>query len=335
MNKHLLNPIISFIVPAYNCDKYIEKCVTSILKQTINEIEIIIINDGSSDKTKHIIDELAKQDFRVRPIHKKNEGVSIARNIGIQEANGKYVVFVDADDYISGDYAEYMLNLIRKNNGEFAFTTKCYVADGEDQTNNDVIRVISSEEATALLLSPSVIVGCWNKIYSLKFIRQNNLQFSTDLFYGEGLSFIITMSQMAKKIVIGNKKVYYYRRNNEMSATTRFDIEKLRNGERALIKIKNDISKKSETIDAMWRLHISLFSLGAITRMETNNVKRLYEKDYIHWRNIVKNNLLFLLSRRDISLYRKILLLLGYISPKLVGKLDVLRRRKIASNSVK
>ena len=99
-NRSYVDGLLSIIVPAYNCEKSIEKCIDSILKQTYNDIEIIIVNDGSTDRTDDICREMAKQENRIKYIFKENGGVSSARNIGLDFANGEFIQFVDSDDYL-------------------------------------------------------------------------------------------------------------------------------------------------------------------------------------------------------------------------------------------
>lgn len=335
LNKSFSKRKVSVIVPAYNVEKYLFKCINSILNQTYRNIEVIIINDGSTDGTLKILKEIKKQDNRVKIINKNNEGVSAARNDGISAACGEYLIFVDADDYIATDYVEYMLNLIDKTGAEFCISTNCFTRKDEKQIKNDEVSVLMPEEAVAFLLSPRVIVGCWNKIYSASFVKKNSLQFLSNLFYGEGLFFITNAAQLATCVGVGNRKVYYYRRNNETSATTKFDIEKLRNGEKALIAIKENISLKNKKIDSMWNLHISLFSLGAITKMKTNEVDTIYKEDYLHWKKILTSKLFTLLKSRNVSLYRKLMLVCGMSCPGVVARIDVKRRKKISYNSVK
>lgn len=159
--------LISIIVPAYNVEKYIEKCAMSILCQTYTDIELILVDDGSNDSTPIIVDKLVSIDNRVQVIHKHNGGVSSARNKGIEVSQGQYLVFVDGDDYLAPDYIEYMLSLVRQENADFGLSTDCFVLDSEPQISFDVKRIMTSAEATALLIGPRVIVGCWNKIFNL------------------------------------------------------------------------------------------------------------------------------------------------------------------------
>ena len=326
-------PLISIIVPVYNVEKYIEKCILSISEQTYKNIEIIAIDDGSTDNSGKLLDTLAEKDKRIKVIHKENAGVSAARNDGIDISCGEYIVFVDGDDYISDDYVEYMLDLA-KSGADFCLSTKCYTKNTELQIENDNIKQNSPAEATALLLSCKVIVGCWNKIYKRSFLNENNIKFSTSLFYGEGLSFITTVAQLSNFVTVGNRKVYYYRRNNEMSACTNFNIEKIYNGEKAIKNIEVNILNKTNQIRDALLLHLCMFYIGAIVRINTNHLKNTYSKDYIRWLRYVRKNILFISISKYISIYRKMLLIVGCTCPKVLALLDSKRRRKISRQSI-
>ena len=337
MNHYSINNkqsyLVSIIVPAYNAEKYIEKCLLSILNQKYTNIEVIVINDGSTDNTLHLINEISRNDTRVIVVNNDNSGVSVSRNIGIEKSKGEYLIFVDSDDYISSDYVDYMLSLVEQTGSEFCLSKYCFTNVKEHQTEHESIIKLTPEDATALLLSPEVVVGCWNKIFKRSLIMQTNAKFSTTLFYGEGLTFITYLSQRASSVGVGNRKVYYYRRNNELSATTKFDIDKLYNGEKALNGIKENLIIESSKINKMMNLHLSLFSLGAITRIHSNGVKKKYLSDYNHWKSNIGKNLFETILSKDISYYRKILLFSGYLSPYILMKLDLLRKKRIVKNS--
>lgn len=334
LNNETSKFLVSIIVPAFNVEKYIEKCLSSILEQTYTNIEVIVVDDGSTDKTGQLIDNFSQQDNRVHVIHKKNAGVSAARNSGIEISTGDYLVFVDGDDFIAKDYVEYMLSLIENTGSEFCLSKHCYTKRGEKQTGSEYLEKLTPEEATALLLSPKVIVGCWNKIFKRSLIVDNNIWFSTNLFYGEGLTFITTVSQISKSVGVGNRKVYYYRRNNEVSATTKFDIEKLRNGERALKTIRENMTVVNERVDTMYALHMSLFSLGALVRIKANQKEGDFESDYKQWKRMLRFYTRDIIFKKEISVYRKMMLICGYVSPWVMLKLDCARRRKIVGNSI-
>ena len=115
-----MNHLISIIVPAYNIEKYIGRCLDSILNQTYKNIEVIVVNDGSSDSTGSIIDDYSRKDDRVKPFHKENGGVSSARILGVNHAIGDYIGFVDGDDYVEPEMFEHLLNNALKYNADIS-----------------------------------------------------------------------------------------------------------------------------------------------------------------------------------------------------------------------
>ena len=128
------NELVSIVIPIYNVEKYIEKCLDSVIKQTYKNIEIILVDDGSPDNCGKICDSYANNDKRIQVIHKENGGLSDARNVGIERANGKYITFVDSDDYIELDYIEYLYTLIKKYNTKISLC-KVNVVYNEKDTN--------------------------------------------------------------------------------------------------------------------------------------------------------------------------------------------------------
>lgn len=334
MNSRI-NPLVSIIIPAYNVGKYIEECVQSIIKQTYNNIEIIVVDDGSPDETPYIIDRLATIDKRIIPIHKKNAGVSAARNSGIEVSHGEYLVFVDGDDYIASDFVEYMMELVEKTGAELCLSLNFYTKFGEFQVKKETIEILDPIKATALLLSPRIIVGSVNKIYKRSILEKYDLKFQTHLFYGEGLYFYTAFSQLCSKVGIGNRKVYYYRRNNYNSATTKFNIKSLINGNLSIEEIRKDLRLHDSSIDLMLDLHQCLFSMGAVVRIKESHKEKEYNKEYKKFKSYLHKNTPKFLFNRNVPLYRKGLLLGTCISPSLMAWLDKIRRKRIMAMSVK
>ena len=124
MNKKnkINEPLITIIVPVYNGEKYIDQCINSILNQEYKNIELILVNDGSKDNSKLILDNWAKRESKIKVIHQENSGVSVARNKGIEMAQGSYITFVDVDDYVAKDYISYYYNLIKEYDAQIALT---------------------------------------------------------------------------------------------------------------------------------------------------------------------------------------------------------------------
>ena len=325
---------VSIIVPVYNCEKYLSKCLDSLSTQTYKNIEIIVVNDGSTDNSINIVKEKSKKDKRIIIIDQKNSGVSTARNNGLKKAIGEYVVFVDSDDYLANDFVNYMLELITTNDSDFAYSIKKYIKKDEKQSLSLTKKKVSSNESVAILLNPDTTVGCWNKIYKRKFLEENNLYFLTNLYYGEGLNFIIRTSLATDKIIIGNKKVYFYRKDNMSSATTKYNNQKYHNGEKSLELIRSIIDLKDEKVKAMYNLHLSTFYLGTLTKMIEYKKTKEYKDDYKRWRKALKKNLLYIIRSKYISHYRKAMILGGFLFPHIIAKLDIVRTEKIIKDSV-
>lgn len=170
---------ISVIIPIYKVEKYLEKCVKSVLNQTYKNLEVILVDDGSPDNCGKICDMFAERDKRIFVIHKENGGISDARNVGLRKATGEYIAFVDSDDYIEPDMYEELLQHIKKDRSELAICNFWYVDEmgtSIDERNNDLpIRdeVISGDEALARLAEKKYwyYVTAWNKLYQKQLLE--------------------------------------------------------------------------------------------------------------------------------------------------------------------
>lgn len=267
----------------YNVEAFIGKCIYSIIGQTYKNIEIILIDDGSPDKSGSIAEEISLTDQRINVIHTENQGVSHARNLGIKQSKGEYLVFVDSDDYLSPDYIEYMMSLALKTGAEFIMSKNCqlFPSTAKDSDNlTDKIETWSPEKAAAELLYPGKIeIGCWNKLFLKSFIINNNITFPEKLYMGEGLNFIVTAAQKANKVCVGSKKVYNYRKDNQQSATTVVNIPKYINALRAVDNIDQNKILKSKMIDLSIIYHKYITTYLALHTIYITGEKRLYSKE--------------------------------------------------------
>lgn len=258
------SPLVSVVIPLYNSEKYISECIESCLRQTYERIEIIVIDDGSTDGGYNIAKKMAREDNRIVVVHTVNKGVSSARNLGIEKSHGDYVCFIDADDKIRSSFINTMMKNVLKEDADFCFSVNV-VGD----VNPARTSLIDSKKAEALLLSPKVRVGCWNKIYKRSML--DNIRFRQDLFYGEGLYFINQVAHESRRIVVCSDALYDYRKVNPESATTKYDIEKMNNGEKALLEIKKIIKNDGSEVMRAWALHYSLFCINAMRGILRNN----------------------------------------------------------------
>lgn len=262
--------LVSIIIPLYNSEEYISECLFSCMRQTYCNIEIIIVDDGSTDNGYQIVKELSKNDKRIKVYHTKNNGVSSARNLGIEKSSGEYICFIDADDCIDKIFVKTMVNYMKENDSDFCFSKNTF-----GNNNATGSKTISSSEAETMLLSQRVAVGCWNKMYRREILK--DIRFRKDLFYGEGLYFINQVAHNAKNIVVCEDALYHYRKVNPESATTKFDIKKMVNGEKSLFEIKEFINNDGKAVKRMWSQHYCLFCINAMLGiLRTSSDKKAY-----------------------------------------------------------
>ena len=201
--------LISIVVPVYKVEDFLERCVKSIQNQTYQKLEIILVDDGSPDRSGTICDELAEKDKRIKVIHKSNGGLSDARNVGVKEATGKYLLFVDSDDYISPNLVEKTVAVAEKNSCDIVLFDYYYVENGkcEVRTNNvPDNQIINLEKEQKLLLIPPAV---WIKLYNRQFYNKVNCSFPKGLYY-EDLGTTPKMLTEAKRIVYLKEPLYYY-----------------------------------------------------------------------------------------------------------------------------
>lgn len=202
---------ISVIVPVYNVEKYIKRCVESILNQTLEQIELILIDDGSVDNSGKICDEFQEKDNRVSVIHQKNQGVSIARNNGLDIATGKYIAFIDADDFIDARMFQTMFETAEKENSDLAICGSDYVdVDGNiKETYLEKEREILTREEIFQRyfdMPPSIRKAVWNKIFRRDLLQ--NLKFSPGIKMAEDAEFLFEYIKKIEKAVLIHKPLY-------------------------------------------------------------------------------------------------------------------------------
>ena len=218
-----MEDLVSVIVPVYNVEKYLNKCIDSIISQTYKNLEIILVDDGSPDNSGAICDEYAKKDTRIRVIHKENGGVSSARNVGIEISNGNWISFIDSDDWIEEDYFEIMLNEAKKENADIVFCGYNRIWKNKVETINgfEDNKSFNSKEYLINALTPQTGIGfCHMKIIKRNSIGQ--IRFNNELVVGEDALFNVEISKNIEKAFFCKKALYNYR-NNESSVVKRFD----------------------------------------------------------------------------------------------------------------
>lgn len=213
---------VSIILPVYNVGRYLRQCLNSIVNQSFKDIEIIIINDCSTDNSLQIINEYQKKDDRIFLINlKKNSGVSNARNEGIKIATGKYIAFIDSDDWIKQDFIEILFNGIEKGKYDvFAGTFSIYDDIKSVFYNYKHPKYIKNyKKYKNLLLIPNYTCMTWYKIYNKNFLLKNNLFFDPDLKIKEDCLFFYNLILSKPRIKFDNIPVYVYRIGRKNSLT--------------------------------------------------------------------------------------------------------------------
>ena len=200
---------VSVIVPVYNSQEYIEKCVCSILNQTYKNIELILINDGSKDNSQKILEKLEKQCSIIKVINKENQGVAKTRNLGIEKATGEYIMFIDNDDYIEENYIEKYINEIGDND----------ILLGGYKRINIENKILFKKTLKDTEWSKFIIVAPWAKLFKRKFLISNKIEFLTTPI-GEDVYFSLLLYSKNPKVKIFTYNGYYWFYNSKSVSNT-------------------------------------------------------------------------------------------------------------------
>lgn len=235
-----MDVLISVIVPVYKVERYIDRCVSSLVNQTLKNIEIILVDDGSPDKCPTICDRYVNEDPRIRVIHKNNEGLGYARNSGMSIAKGKYVAFVDSDDYVAVDFLEELYILAEKNNADACVGGNTSVTrQGFIQYPHEYAGTVFSNKEIVEKFLPTMLgykydgtgysgMSVWRGIYKREVIESNKIRFPSERQYiSEDAVFDLLLYPKMEKVVISNTVSYFYCYNGASLTTTynpkRFD----------------------------------------------------------------------------------------------------------------
>lgn len=223
-----MNPLISVIVPIYNVEKYLARCVDSIVNQTYKNLEIILIDDGSPDRCPQMCDDYAEKDSRIKVVHKKNGGLSDARNAGMAVATGEYISFIDSDDYVSDDFFECLLDVMNKENSDIVecSVVKFYEDNRFDEFSDDLsVKTYDTQDAMSALIAENPFhQHVWNKLYKTELVKDipyavgklNEDEFWTYQVFGR-----------ANKVSKLNKTMYYYFQRNSSIMGVGYNIRRL------------------------------------------------------------------------------------------------------------
>lgn len=229
------NVAISVIVPAYNVERYLEKCIDSILAQTFTDYELILIDDGSTDKSGEICDEYLLKNHRIKVLHNANGGVSTARNEGIRLAGGKYISFVDADDTVDSDCFEKLILAAAEKDYDFAICGFKKIRKPSKNKEAVVYQYCydltgSIEEFLSCIpqyIDNALLQGPCNKLFKTQIIKEYNLLFPLDMNFGEDTVFVYKYLLHTKNVASIKDCLYNYRQLKSQTLSSRFREDKL------------------------------------------------------------------------------------------------------------
>lgn len=318
-------PKISIIVPVYNCEKYISNCINSILEQSFKDFELILVDDGSSDRSFEICESFAKKDNRVRTIHQPNSGVSRARNRGLDEAKGEYIGFVDGDDCVDKEMYERLYKNLADNNADISicgivnyFVKKDGTTEKVRQSPVDGFWIFSGEQALKEALQ--------SRLYSVNPV---NKLFKRELFdklrYPEGKisedAFLIpVVISKAGKVVYDSKPMYYYLRRENSITTSNFSdsgwdvVEAYKNH-------LNMVSEKFPNLKKVAKFRYLWAYTYVIDKIMLSENSENYLEDFKKAFNFIKKNILQIIFNPYFSLKRKIAVTVLLINKKIYKKM--------------
>lgn len=320
---------ISIIIPVYNVEKYLEKCLESIINQSLKEIEIILINDCSLDGSLEIIKKYAQKDNRIILINKKeNEGVSEARNSGIKIARGEYILCIDGDDWIEKECLKEMYEIAKRNEAEVV-VSDFYL----DYGNGNIIYQIDQKSETEVFLEKNESIknifsgngfpSIWNKLVKREIYEKNNIKFPSNISMGEDLLTVLSLIYSSTKIVKLNKAYLHYIQNPK-GATKEYRYKALEDIYYVLKEVDSLFKKEYKEFVEKLKFHqLSIW----IFRVKPKYNDKLYK-------DILKEYLLLLESKKMQDnkkyikcyfIFRKVLN--PYLSFKVIWKLINLRRK--------
>ena len=271
---------VSVIIPVFNTEKYINKCLSSLVNQTLDDIEIICVNDGSADNSLEIIEKIANNDARIKIINQEHKKQGAARNAGLRIAEGEYIGFVDSDDWIDLNYYEMLYDTAKKYDADIALATNVRIGNGKTKKRLEI-----TEEKTAVTLQEKIDIGnqvknpCpTNKIYRHSMLKENNIIWQEGV-YCEDKLFTIQAIYYANKIVTVPDVNYYYFRNPNSTVHTKSEKHTLdkNNAKKAVLNFLREQNAQIRDKE-FWAIteQKKFLSLPLLTKKESLKTAKYY-----------------------------------------------------------
>ncbi|HII4441205.1 TPA: glycosyltransferase family 2 protein [Clostridium perfringens] len=266
--------LVSIIVPIYNAKLYLKSCVDSIISQTYKNIEIILVNDGSTDESTLICDNYRRNFKNIKVIHKKNGGVSSARNYGLKEAKGEYITFCDSDDCMHIKQVELLVNDIENTKSDLSC---CYFLKGKEKefmfNNNIKLEIIDKEEIHNFIMYDSRCSGyLWNKLFKKDIIDINNIFFENNVCFLEDLLFVLEYIKFSQKLSFNSNKLYFYRDTPQSIVNSSISEAKLSSiiGLELILENLKKESCDDKLINKVWNELMQLYTIYFWKIIRTN-----------------------------------------------------------------
>jgi len=329
ISESILMPKISVIIPVYNVEKYLEKCIDSVLSQTFADFECILIDDGSPDNSGKICDEYAKKDERIKVIHQENGGASCARNAGLDVAQGAWITFIDGDDWADENYLKLMYSNAINNNCDLSLIGYRRVED-----NGNIISVVERKP----LIFPSVVtfkedlvnyntkccvVGGWGFLYKAEL--SNDLRFNVKLKVGEDKVFAYFLAERVSKIVYDSTPCYNYLNSRLTSAVNPKNEKFIENNKDVFGMIQCILStEKNKFLRRKIKCFETIHSVAVISILFRDRYYNVAQ--YKFYRKHLLNSLFYYLSDKDIRMEEK-KMAIRFLFPKIYRTLKFVKRK--------
>lgn len=293
-------PLVTIIIPVYNASKYLKRCLESVLNQSYKTLEIILIDDGSNDGSLGIMQSYSAVDKRIKLYHKKNSGPSDTRNKGLQQANGDYICFIDADDYVEINYIQVFIDVLFNNQRPDLLITD-YIEYSKHHPRGILQKQLEKSGCYEIeVFMPNLFYGVmgvlWGKMFKNSIIKENQLFFESKIRYQEDLLFIFFYLNNCKSVYYSSIPTYHYNRLNEYSITSIIkpsyvaEFEKIQT--LLLANIKND-SIYSIVLDRSSIFYCNYILSLAIHNKYNSFLSYLKDVDYSKYVKDYKGNLIY------------------------------------------
>ena len=288
---------VSIIVPIYNVEQYIEKCIESIIGQTLSEIEIILVDDGSSDRSGYLCDQYAKRDSRIKVIHKKNAGLVAARKTGLEYAGGEYIGYVDGDDFVEKDLFQKMYACMKNNDADMLAVgfTRDHGHEKEkvsNEVNSGIFQgkrrfdIYNKMVYSGEYFKPGIIPSVWSKLFKKELLLNAQTKVSDLIRMGEDVACTYPALLNANKIVVDNEIYGYHYRMVEHSMTRMIDENYFENALQLYLLLDECFNHNNQLLQQLdyYKIYLTDIQMKLIgsrkNRMTYKQKKKLTEQRY-------------------------------------------------------